>query len=277
MTEMNFIVDKEKCIHCGLCVKDCIANAIEMGENNAPKVAHNGEKKCIKCQHCLAICPTGAISVLGKKPEESNPVNNYPEPEKLLNLIEGRRSFREYKNENTPSEIIEKLKNMVDYVPTGCNARGLYFTYIDNIEVMENIRQSVKTKLKSFLKKIPNFLLGRFAPYKKSILEEKDMTFREAPNMVVVSVESKAPCHDIDPIIALSYFELYAQSLGLGTCWCGLAKMVFKMFPDIAAKLEIPKGYKIAYVMLFGPSKVKYPRTIQPDAYPANTVKSFKL
>lgn len=269
---MNFKVDNEKCVNCGLCVKDCIASAIEMSEKNVPQVAKNGENRCFKCQHCLTICPTGAISVLGKEPQNSQPLNNYAEPEKLLNLIEGRRSFRQYKKENTPQETMEKLKNMLNYVPTGCNARSLHFTYVDNFEVMDDIRQAVKNKLKNFFRKVPNFILGRYAGYKKCILAEEDIVFRDAPNMVIVSIESNAPCVDIDPIIALSYFELYAQSLGLGTCWCGFAKAALKLFPAIAAKLNIPKGYKISYVMLFGPSKVKYHRAIQPENYTENTI-----
>ena len=28
---MNFKVDAEKCIHCGLCAKDCIAHIIKQG------------------------------------------------------------------------------------------------------------------------------------------------------------------------------------------------------------------------------------------------------
>ena len=34
----NFKVDEEKCIHCGLCVKDCSAKALEFDENKIPKI-----------------------------------------------------------------------------------------------------------------------------------------------------------------------------------------------------------------------------------------------
>ena len=58
-----FEVDKEKCIHCGLCIKDCSAKALMFDENQTPII---DEKRCFKCQHCLAVCPVGAISVCEK-------------------------------------------------------------------------------------------------------------------------------------------------------------------------------------------------------------------
>lgn len=30
-------------------------------------------EECWRCQHCLAVCPQGAISIFGKKPEDSLP------------------------------------------------------------------------------------------------------------------------------------------------------------------------------------------------------------
>ncbi|MFQ8626854.1 MAG: 4Fe-4S dicluster-binding protein [Candidatus Gastranaerophilaceae bacterium] len=50
----NFKVDEEKCIHCGLCVKDCSAKALEFNEDKIPEI---NEDACFKCQHCFAVCP----------------------------------------------------------------------------------------------------------------------------------------------------------------------------------------------------------------------------
>ena len=94
--------------------------------------------------------------------------------------------------------------------------------------------------------------------------------------MVVVSSPINAPCADIDPIIALSYFELYAQSMGIGTVWCGLAYKLFKMFPDLCEYIEIPEGYKVGYVMLFGPADIEYPRATQPEPFKIISVKKNK-
>lgn len=259
---MEFNVN-EKCIHCGKCIKDCIGCALKFDENKIPVL---DEKRCIKCQHCLAICPVGALSILDKNPENSELNDNRPEAEKVLNLIKTRRSIRHYKKENLDTETMDKLKDMLNWVPTGVNNHGLHFSFIDDIEVMNEFRDYVNGKLLRILTNpaLEN-LAGKFERYKNSFLRGDDVIFRGAPHMIVVSSPLDAPCASVDPVIALSYFELYAQSMGVGTCWCGLAYAILKLFPELCEHLEIPQNYKVGYVMLFGPTDVEYPRAIQPE------------
>ena len=101
MSEINFVVDKEKCVHCGMCAQDCGTKIIEFDKDGFPLIKSGNENHCMKCQHCLAICPVGAISVCGKKPEDSDICdNNLPSDEQVLNLIQHHKSIRSYKPEN---------------------------------------------------------------------------------------------------------------------------------------------------------------------------------
>ena len=97
MINKNLKIDENKCIHCGLCINDCIANSLEFDENKIPRFAQGGENRCIKCQHCLAICPVGALSILDKNPDDSNLVLKEYNSDELLNLIQSRRSVRKFK------------------------------------------------------------------------------------------------------------------------------------------------------------------------------------
>lgn len=108
MTGKNLVIDKEKCIHCGLCINDCITFALEFDGNKNPVFAEGGEDRCIKCQHCLAICPTGALSILEKNPENSDRVLPQYNADELLNLIKSRRSFR---NLNLKMFLMRQLKS----------------------------------------------------------------------------------------------------------------------------------------------------------------------
>ena len=126
-----FEIDENKCIHCGQCIRDCSIKALKFNDKQIPEI---DEKKCFKCQHCLAVCPVGALSVCDKRPENSDRIYSQ-DPEMILNLIKSRRSVRHYKKENVSQEKLQKLKDMLNYVPTGVNFHKLHFAFIDDISV----------------------------------------------------------------------------------------------------------------------------------------------
>ena len=269
----GFVVDESKCIKCGLCVKDCTTGAIIQEENQIPDMKN--PLKCIECQHCFAICPQGAISIMGKKPENSDEVREVNSSD-ILNLIQSRRSTRQYKRENVSKEKLDKLKDMLNYTPTGCNNHKLHFSFIENIDVMDDFRSKVNNKIISLIDKKPlQFFIktiNKFSKYKNAFLNGEDVLFRGAPHLVVVSAPIDAPCPKEDGIIALSYFELYANSLAISTLWCGFMEAVLKILPEFCEYLRIPDGYAPIYVMLFGYSDVQYKRTIQPRKYSFVTI-----
>lgn len=269
----KFKVNYEKCTKCGVCIENCPTKALDFDDYKSPKM--NKPKNCMKCQHCLAICPVGAISIMDKNPDNSNEIKQI-NSEDILNLIQSRRSIRNYKQENASKETIQKLKDMLNFVPTGKNNHNLHFSFIEDIDVMDDFRSKVNKKIIEFFNKKPmKFLSKQFSKYEKlklAIEKGKDVIFRGAPHLVVVSAPIDSPCPHQDGIIALSYFELYANSLNLGTCWCGYAHRVIKMFSEFSEYLQIPKGYVPIYVMLFGYKNIEYKRTIQPNPYSFTTI-----
>lgn len=53
----------EKCISCGLCERDCPANAIELIEVSGKRMPHFYLDRCIFCYQCAESCPRDAIKL----------------------------------------------------------------------------------------------------------------------------------------------------------------------------------------------------------------------
>jgi dissimilatory sulfite reductase (desulfoviridin) alpha/beta subunit len=54
---MQPVLNREECIKCGLCLKNCREGAIMQGEDEIPVFV---PEKCIACGDCIKVCPTEA-------------------------------------------------------------------------------------------------------------------------------------------------------------------------------------------------------------------------
>ena len=123
-------VDAEKCTHCGLCLENCPFRAWELDENEVPKTKE--EYECFSCYNCMAVCPTGAISIVkpyyvedgsfyetqggplpAKMPyEPKDAEGNTDEWTVVEREIFERRSVRNFKPDPIPETLIRRLKRV---------------------------------------------------------------------------------------------------------------------------------------------------------------------
>ncbi|WP_321371972.1 nitroreductase family protein [uncultured Draconibacterium sp.] len=272
---IDFKIDKEKCTQCGLCAADCPTLVINP-KSEYPEIKEGKEAQCIKCQHCLAICPTAALSIWGKKPENSIPVKkNIVEPEALAQLVKTRRSIRKFKPEELEKEFIHELLATAAYAPTGHNKNQVLFSVVDNRSDLEKFREAAYSGIKTAFDagNLPASMafLNDFQRlwYSKQI----DVVFRNAPHLLIASAPKAIATPETDATIALSYFELLANSNGLGTLWNGFVKWIIRdIVPELGSKIGLPDDHVIAGVLLFGKPAVKYARSIQSEGLHLNRI-----
>lgn len=262
---LDFTVDETLCTRCGLCVRDCPSRIIVMDDGAKPHIAPDQESACLQCQHCLAICPTAAVEILGRKPADSLPLapESFPLFDRMELLVRGRRSVRHYRNENVEPALLNRLLAATANAPSGVNRRELTFTVIDDKDAMQRLREKVLAGLDAATR-IPTrygYLKEAGRAYRE---QHNDIIFRTAPHALFISAPPDAPCPNQDVALALAYFELLAQSAGLGTVWWGIAQMVFVVLPELKTLIGIPPKH-VYYAMLFGMPAVHYPRTVQRD------------
>ncbi|MBA4387772.1 MAG: nitroreductase [Verrucomicrobia bacterium] len=264
-----FSVNETRCTRCGLCVSDCPSTIIKQEGKSPPKITRRDSLDCIQCQHCLAICPAAAISILKKKPEDSIPltVGSTPGFEQMNVLLRGRRTVRHYKDENVDPKLLKRILSAVANAPSGVNRHKLTFSVIDDKDVMRKLRERTLSDLAVADKagRIPEHF-GYLKDAPAAYAEDKtDIIFRTAPHALIVSAGPESLCPNEDAVLALAYFELLAQSAGLGTVWWGIFKMLIAALPELKPLIGIPDDHSYCYAMLFGVPAVKYARTVQRD------------
>ncbi len=75
-SEYEIIRDKDKCIGCGRCVKECSYGVHYYKEKGDGKVLLCADEKCVNCLRCAEYCPTRAIKIV-KNPMTLNGNGNF--------------------------------------------------------------------------------------------------------------------------------------------------------------------------------------------------------
>ncbi len=265
---LEFKVNPATCTRCGQCVQDCPSRIIERTGDAVPLIRPENENRCIRCQHCLAICPHAAVSIFGKDPANSIQLTttSFPKLDQMINLVRGRRSCRQYQDKNVDPALLQRMMAALGNAPTAVNRMAVTVRVIDDKASMQRFRIKTLTALAAAVKAghVPE-QYGYLLQAVPAWFDQKiDVVFRGAPHMLVISAGLESVCPQEDVGLALAYFDLMAQSAGIGTVWCGLAKMAMELLPELKEVAGVPAG-QYYYTMLFGMPAVRYSRTVQRD------------
>lgn len=90
-----------------------------------------------------------------------------------------------------------------------------------------------------------------------------DVVLRDAPSIIVaVAPQELSMAHD-NARFSLEYVELYATSMGLGTCWAGFVEIAAgAQYTPLLEALQIPDGFAVAGTMMLGYPKHTYKRLV---------------
>ena len=246
------------CTTCGACVNVCPNNIIERDIEASP-VVHPGPE-CISCGHCISVCPTGAMS-LETEPEEAG----VADPIILARHLKTRRSIRNWKDAPVTNEEVEELIRITAHAPSGCNIHPVKWVVIND---PEKVKKFV-TASAEFLRHVPqdNRMYSLAAGLLKKLDAGNDVVCRNAPALLIAVTDPKENLGLVDSIISLTYADIYAPSIGLGTCWAGFVMILLGAFPQLQKVLGIPDGYKAQFALLAGHPRYTF-KTIPPRDMP---------
>jgi nitroreductase/NAD-dependent dihydropyrimidine dehydrogenase PreA subunit len=241
-------VDSSLCNRCGLCRQDCPHGAWIISD----ACAEIKTQDCLKCGHCVAICPQKAVAITGfdDEPEEiTRDVKT--DPDAFMALMKGRRSIRQFTQQDVPPEIIEKIIEAGRYTPTGRNRQGVSYVVLrDERNECERLGVSLLRRVKPFA--------GLFMKEARNLLIDDHFLFKGAPVIIVIKSDDA-----VDGALAASAMELTARTYGLGVLYSGMFAIVAKISRKIRRKLSAASKGKIVIALVLGYPAVTYRRTAQ--------------
>lgn len=259
-----FSIDETKCKRDGFCVAECPALIIEMKTRESfPAPIEGAEELCINCGHCVAVCPHEALSLKTMSPANCEPMRKELalSQEQVEHFLKSRRSTRTYKKQPVDRPTLAKLLDIARYAPSGHNLQPVNWLVIENTEHLKPLAGLVVDWMRDVIEHQPAIAQPMHFDRVVAAWERgQDRIFRGAPQLIVAHAPKKLGPAQAACIIALTYLELAAASLGLGACWAGYFNASANAYEPTMKALELPEGHQCFGAMMIGYPTYSYHR-----------------
>ena len=250
-------IDHGLCRRDGACSAVCPIGLFENDAEGFPQFCADGDQRCIRCGHCVAVCGFEALQH-ADLPLHEAPLLDHSlqlEPAALDQLLQARRSIREFKSEPVPEALVREAIEAARWAPSAVNRQPVEWLVIQNTDEVKKLAGLVVDFLRTL-----DTLAPRYAAFIEMWDQGKDPILRNAPHLVVVHAPDDWDWSTVDSTIALTQFELAAVARGIGTCWAGFLMRAAVGHPPLRKALGIPEGHSVTGALMFGLPRYRYHR-----------------
>ncbi|MFH0731289.1 MAG: nitroreductase family protein [Pseudomonadota bacterium] len=261
---MSFLrINESNCKKDGICAAECPMALIRLRKDTGyPGLVPGGDKACIGCGHCVAVCPNGSLSHWDIQREDCVRIKRelMVNEEQAVQFLRSRRSIRAFKDRPVEEEKIKRLIETARYAPTGGNSQLVEWWVLTDKNKLHEIAGMAVECFRRDIKEKPQLLA--LQPYLATTVKAwetgRDTILWNAPALVVASAPKNASTGMVDLCIALSYLDLLAPTMGLGTCWAGMLQYAITSSPVFKDFVGIPADHPQLFPMVLGYPKAKY-------------------
>ncbi|MBP1763963.1 MAG: nitroreductase [Firmicutes bacterium] len=255
-------VNQEKCIKCGICGKVCPIGIIQL-KTEWPEAVD--PESCIACGHCVVSCPHEALDNVRSPLAQQTPLTDTMgiENEKAYQFLRSRRSIRNYEKKPVPREKLMQLMDIARFAPTASNFQSISYVIVEDPQILQGITNLVNDWMKeqsqagSYWAKRYEGVLKRFQG------SGTDTVLRNAPCLIIATAPKGLENGRDNAKSSLTYVELYAPTLGLGTCWAGLLQMcAFSGYKPLLELLSLPEDREFSGAIIAGYPQYRYNKLV---------------
>lgn len=257
------MIKQIQCPGCGLCINECVLQPDAI-TRTAGGVAIDLEK-CIRCGHCVAICPHDRMDNPLSPAQEL--VGDPLPADQAARFLRTARSIRYYKPELVPRERLAELLNIGRYPQTGENAQGISYLVVSGREKLEEINRLYCRLAEEITPDFPGYEEVRHTVWLQQ-QDGRDALFYNCPQLIMAISDRDLRSWQKNAYFSLTFISLLAPSLGLGTCWVGLLEFLacHPAYMDQFARLvDLPEGKRICGCMLVGYPAIRFRRLVERD------------
>lgn len=260
-------IQLDKCTRCLKCEKDCPAQAITIETGTI-------SDDCIHCGHCVAICPEMAVrpdfgDVFLLKPHAVTPKD-------FSILTSGIRTCRSYSNKEIPDAVLLQLVDNMKHYPSASNARPLQISIVrskEKVKLLNDLTEEALIRMFSLVCSpwispfvrifVPSMNVKKIKRYLASFIERKktndSQICHHAPAVILFhGPVSQTGMAEADANIWATYTSIYANTMGLGTCFNGFIVKAMGKNSKLNSHFKVPKNHKVYASLLLGYPKIKY-------------------
>jgi nitroreductase len=159
--------------------------------------------------------------------------------ETLMDIIKKRKSIRKYKDKPLPKDIVNALLEAAKHAPSAMNLQPLQYRVITGKSLMAKLSDGISAALQKEgmpLKGPPG---------------GKASFFYGAPLLIIIIAPKENLFASLDSALAVQNILLYATSIGLGSCFIGMARFIEKD-EDLLKTLHIADDMNIVASVICG-------------------------
>ena len=259
-----FTIDPDKCNRDGICVSECPSRVILAHSPKAvPEPAPDAEEHCIRCGHCVAVCPESAIRLAWMNPDDCRAVDPEPQftPDQAEQFLASRRSIRTFRKKPVSHETLLKLVEIACQAPSAKNEQPWHWLVVENTAQVKRLAGLVMDWVRRVIEERPEAAAQmKLERLLKAWENGEERICRGAPHVIVVHGNKNWPFGSEDGALALSHLDLFAAAAGLGTCWGGYLYTAANNYPPLFAAMGLPPEHRVYGAMMVGYPKFKYRR-----------------